>query len=144
MQITADSPATSALALVAVLHAGFQVTVTVLVYPPLARLGLEHPNEWRAAHERHSRSIVGLVAVVYVALLAAGVWSLACGPGVLDLLALAGAWGAVLVTGAVTAPTHAKLLDPSPDLLRRMVVSDRWRAVLATLGATVAVVGVVI
>ena len=132
-------PASTAFALAAVLHAGFQVTVTALVYPALVRVGLEHPDEWRGAHERHSRTIVVLVGVVYVALLAAGTWLLTSGPGPLDLLALAGAWGAVLVTGVAAAPTHGRLDSPEPALLRRLVVADRARCALAVVGGLAAV-----
>ena len=133
-------PADTALAIAAVLHLGFQATVTALVYPALASVGLERPDAWPAAHARHSRTIVPLVGVVYVALLAAGVWSLASHPGPLDLLAVAGSWGAVLVTGAVAAPTHGRLSSPDPSLLRRLLVADRWRAALAAVGALAALV----
>lgn len=139
--MTAEAPAV-ALALAAVLHLGFQATVTVLVYPALARVGREHPEDWTAVHARHSRAIVPLVGVVYVGLLAAGVWSLASGPGPLDLVALAGAWGAVLVTGAVAAPTHGRLATPDPALLERLLRADRWRAALAAVGAVAALAGV--
>lgn len=139
METTPDaSAAATAFALAATLHAGFQVTVTVLVYPALAHLGRTRPQDWRTAHDRHSRSIVAVVGAVYVALLAAGVWLLASGPGVLDLLGLVGAWGAVAVTGAVAAPTHGRLERPDPALLHRLLVADRWRAVLAVLGAVAA------
>jgi len=127
--------AETAFALAAALHLGFQATVTVLVYPALARAGREHPAQWRAVHDRHSRSIVWLVGVVYVALLAAGVWLLVTGPSPLALLSLAGAWGAVLVTGLVAAPTHGRLDEPDPTLLRRLLLADRARTALALLGA---------
>ena len=57
--------AVTAFALAAALHAGFQVTVTVLVYPALAG---RSAAEWSAAHTRHSRAITPVVAVVYGAL----------------------------------------------------------------------------
>jgi hypothetical protein len=133
---TADpTAAATAFALAAVLHLGFQATVTVLVYPALVRVGLDHPEDWSAAHDRHSRAIVPLVGIVYVALLAAGVWLLLSGPGPLELLSLAGAWGAVAVTGAVAAPTHGRLARPEPPLLRRLMVADRARTALALVGA---------
>ena len=52
----------------AALHAGFQLTVSVLVYPALLRA-----EPFAPAHDRHSRSIVPLVLLVYVALVASGV-----------------------------------------------------------------------
>ncbi len=139
MELAVDTPAAVAFALAAVLHAGFQATVTALVYPALVRVGLEHPDDWRAAHDRHSRTIVTLVGVVYVALLATGLWLLFSAPGLLNLLALAGAWGAVLVTGTVAAPTHGRLTTPEHALLRRLLTSDRWRCAVAVLGALASV-----
>ena len=47
------------------LHAGFQATVTLLVYPALAEVP---PERWHDAHQRHSRRIVPLVGLVYVSL----------------------------------------------------------------------------
>lgn len=132
-----------ALALAAVLHLGFQATVTALVYPALARVGLKHPDDWQSAHERHSRSIVPLVAIVYAALLASGVWSLASTPGPLALLAVAGSWAAVLVTGTVAAPTHGRLTSPDPTLLQRLLVADRWRCAAASLGAVAALAALI-
>ncbi len=132
-------PADTALALAATLHLGFQATVTALVYPALARVGAERPDDWHAVHGRHSRTIVPLVAIVYVGLLAAGVWSLASAPGPLALLAVAGSWGAVLLTGTVAAPTHGRLTTPDPVLLHRLLVADRWRCAAAALGAVAAV-----
>ena len=46
------------------LHAGFQLTVTLLVYPALARVA---PERFAEAHGRHSRAIVPLVGLVYAA-----------------------------------------------------------------------------
>lgn len=132
-------PAPTAFALAAVLHAGFQTTVTALVYPALVRAGLDHPAEWRLVHHRHSRAIVGLVGVVYVLLLVTGVWLLTSGPSPWSLLALGASWGAVLVTAVAAAPTHGRLTSPDPLLLRRLVVVDRWRAALALVGALGAV-----
>ncbi|MBC2960774.1 hypothetical protein [Nocardioides deserti] len=48
------------------LHAGFQLTVTALVYPRLAGTA---PAAWSREHSRHSRTITPLVAVVYAAVL---------------------------------------------------------------------------
>ena len=137
-------PALTAFALAAVLHAGFQATVTALVYPALVRVGREHPEEWRAAHDRHSRTIVVLVGVVYLLLLVTGVWLLTSTPGPVALLALGGSWGAVLVTGVAAAPTHGRLEAPDPALLHRLVVADRWRAALAVAGALAAVAAVAV
>ena len=55
------------------LHFGFQVTVTAIVYPALARVAA--PG-WAAAHRAHTRAIMPMVAVVYGALGLAGGWAL--------------------------------------------------------------------
>ena len=114
------------------LHAGFQATVTVLVYPALARV---RPEDWPAGHDAHSRAITPLVAVVYGAAL------VACVGAVLSSPASAGAWvaaagtaGAFLVTGAAAAPTHGRLGGArTPRLVARLLAVDRWRLVLAVL-----------
>ncbi len=84
-----------AFALAAALHAGFQIAVTVLVYPVLATRGSQ---EWQVAHARHSRAIAPLVAVVYGALLVVGGWLVVDGPDLAGWLALA----AALATFALT------------------------------------------
>ena len=120
------------LALVAAtaLHAGFQVTVTVLVYPALARVP---PSDWATAHDLHSRRITPLVAVVYGAALVACVGAAVGSPR------SATVWGAVLatagvfaVTGLVAAPTHGRLSRGRTDaLVARLLRADRVRLVLA-------------
>ncbi len=126
------------------LHAGFQLTVTVLVYPALARVPVE---AWAVEHDRHSRRITPLVAVVYAGVLvtAAGALltspSYAVGPAV--AVALAGHALTLGVTAAVAAPLHGRLgRGRDASLVRRLVVADRVRAagvVVALAGATAAV-----
>jgi hypothetical protein len=119
------------------LHAGFQLTVTLVVYPALAGV---QPDEWVAAHGRHSRRITPLVALVYGA-------ALACCVGVLInsggnsttqlagvVIAIAGTVAAIAVTAFCAGPTHRRLdsgLDPV--LMRRLINCDRWRTVAALL-----------
>jgi hypothetical protein len=118
------------------LHAGFQATVTLLVYPALADV----PDElWTEAHARHSRRITPLVAVVYVVL------AVACAGALLHDPASPGPWvagvgaaGAALATATVAAPTHGRLAPGrTPDLVARLLLADRVRfgaAVLALAG----------
>ena len=89
------------------LHAGFQATVTLLVYPALAEVP---PERWHDAHDRHSRRIVPIVGVVYVALLVTGVGAVAGDPSsaLLWVAALSSA-AAVLVTATAAAPLHGRL-----------------------------------
>ena len=123
------------------LHAGFQLTVTTLVYPALARVDA---SRWAEAHDRHSRAITPLVGVVYLLLLAAGAWALATLPLTTGLVTAAvGAALALCATAAVAAPLHGRLgrEGPEPALVRRLLVADRVRcagAVLCLAGAALA------
>ncbi len=121
-------------------HAGFQATVTVLVYPALADVDAQ---VWQAAHRRHSRRITPLVVVVYGAALVACVGALlfsARGPWV--WLAVAATGAAFLVTALGAAPLHARLgPGRDPDLVARLLVVDRVRlgcALLAVVAALLA------
>ena len=124
-----------ALAVATAAHAGFQVTVTALVYPQLARVG---PEAWPDTHARHSRLIVPLVALTYAALAATGVWSLVSGPGSLEVAAIVAAAACVAVTATLAAPVHGRLDTPDPVLLRRLLRVDRVRAVLAVAALVLA------
>ena len=118
-------------------HAGFQVSVTVLVYPALARV----PDErWAAAHTAHSRAITPVVAVVYGLLAVASVWALFTGPGVCTLVSLSAVAVAVAVTAFLAAPAHGRLATGrDPALLRRLLRADRVRAVAAVLATAAAI-----
>ena len=121
------------------LHAGFQLTVTTLVYPALGRVG---PDGFARAHAAHSRAIVPLVGVVYGVVVVAALGAVVSAPG------SSAAWaagvasaGALLVTALRAAPLHGRLgrRGPEPDLLRALVRADRARTTFALL-ATVAAV----
>lgn len=134
--------ASVALAVAAALHAGFQLTVTVLVYPVLARVPA--PG-WSEAHARHSRLITPLVVLVYGALAATCVWVVADERSTAGLLAVGAAVLCVVVTAVGAAPTHGRLgrLDaPDPALLRRLLALDRARGALAVLCLTLALLAV--
>jgi len=113
-------------------HAGFQATVTVLVYPALVR---HRDADFPAAHDVHSRRITPLVAVVY------GSLGVACGgallrePGSAGVrIAALGSAGAGLVTAAVAAPTHSRLgRGRTPELVSRLLLADRVRLACAVL-----------
>jgi len=139
---------TLALLVSTALHAGFQLTVTLVVYPALADV---QPNLWAAAHARHSRRITPLVALVYGA-------ALTCCVGVLInsggntttqlagmVIAIAGTVAAIAVTASCAGPTHRRLSsDLDPVLMRKLISCDRWRtvaAVLALVGAVLLATG---
>ncbi len=121
------------------LHVGFQVTLSVVVYPALVQIP---PASWRTAHGNYWLRVVPLIALVYV--LAA----LACA-GVLFTGATASAWVASVATTTTIGltvlaaiPLHRRLeLAPDVALLRRLTILDRVRtavALVALVGAVVA------
>lgn len=135
------SPALVALAAATTLHLGFQLTVTALVYPALARTSSEG---WSRSHDAHSRAIVPLVVLTYAALLTTLTWAWLAGPiGPGLVVATAGTILTFAATAFVAAPTHAELgrNGKSDRAVRRLLAADRTRslgAVLATVGALIA------
>jgi hypothetical protein len=123
-------------------HLGFQLTVTLLVYPALADVPT---SDWPRVHRAHSRRITPLVALVYVPLAVTGVWALVTVPvGPALVVAAVGAAASALLTAALAAPLHGRLgrQGPRPDLVRRLLLVDRARAVTAAVclaGAVLAV-----
>lgn len=132
-----DAPVV-ALAVAAALHAGFQLTVTAVVYPALARVD---GDRWSAAHDAHGRSIAPLVGVVYLALAGAGAWAMLSEPSLWVGVSVAGALLAGLATALVAAPTHGALgRGRSAELVGRLLVADRVRS----LGAVVCLVAALV
>ena len=129
------------LLLVAAAHLGFQVTVDLVVYPALG----EVPDAaWDAAHDRHSRRIVPLVAALYPALVLLLGWAVVAQPRApATWLAVAGGLLSVVTTAAVAAPTHGRLASVGAAgraaLMRRLDRADRARSI----GAVACVVGAV-
>lgn len=140
-----DSAGLALLALVVAtaVHAGFQLTVTTVVYPALARVDTDR---WSTAHDAHSRSIVPVVAVTYLSLAGACLWAVLAVPSSAWVwTAGAGAALAGVTTALVAAPTHGALArGRRPDLVHRLLIADRVRAlgaVIALLAAVAAAVG---
>ena len=123
----------------AALHLGFQLTVTLVVYPALADVAVDG---WSSAHAAHSRRISFVVVLVYLPLLGVGLWALVAGPvGAGLLLAAAGAALSFLSTAAVAAPTHGRLGSGRTDaLVGRLLAADRVRL----LGAAVCLSGALV
>jgi hypothetical protein len=128
-----------AFALATALHAGFQLTVTVLVYPALAS---RDAAAWRTHHDRHSRGITPLVGLVYAALVGSGVALVLAGPDLAGWVALAATAVALGVTATLAAPTHGRLTTRDDALVARLLVVDRWRCAAAVVGAVAAVAAV--
>lgn len=130
------------LLLVAAAHLGFQLTVTLVVYPAL---GGAPEDQWAQAHARHSRRIAPLVAVIYVPLVLLLGWTLAVEPRTGGAwLAVAGGAVTVVTTAALAAPMHGRLSTvparERPALLRALARADRVR----TAGAAACLVGAVL
>ena len=135
------STAQIALLAATAVHAGFQTTVTLLVYPALARMPAE---QWADAHRRHSRTITPLVAVVYGALL------LSTGCAVITetrwwTLVTATAVGATFVTTGFAARLHGRLeAGHDRERLATLLRVDRIRAVTAVTALATALVSVLV
>lgn len=143
--MSATEPATWLL-LASAVHLGFQLTVDLVVYPALVDVP---PARWSSAHERHSRRMVPLVALVYVPLVVLLAWVAVAEPGAGGTwLALLGGLLAVLSTAAVAAPLHGRLSTvpevERPAMLRTLMSVDRVRtagALLCAAGAVLLVLG---
>ena len=134
--------ATEALLAVGALHAGFQLVVTVVVYPALADV----PDaSWAQAHADHSRRIIRVVAPLYAVVAGVCLWALLSWPvGPATAVAVLGHAVAGGTTAVVAGPTHDRLgrEGKRPELVRRLLVADRVRtggALLALVAALVVV-----
>lgn len=130
--------ATLCLAVVAALHAGFQGTVSTVVYPALAKV---EPGEWQVKQEAHRYAIVPMVGVCYLGALGALAWCLVTDVTSIGVwVALAGFALSMGTTALVAAPTHGKLMaGHDAALVSRLLRSD-W---VRTIGAVIALVGAV-
>jgi hypothetical protein len=141
VDVSSDRPlALVALLLVAAAHLGFQLTVSLVVYPALRDVDDE---AWPVAHERHARRIAPLVGAIYVPLVLVLAWTAAREPQAVGTwLALVGGALSVVTTAAIAAPLHGRLggATERPELLRDLSRADRIR----TVGAVVCVVGAVL
>jgi hypothetical protein len=120
-------------------HAGFQATVTLVVYPTLSHVRSAH---WRQAHDRHTRDILPLVAVAYLALVATGAWWLAEDWSALAVIAVVLALLAMALTAALAAPLHRRLVKRDDATVARLLLVDKWRAgfALAAVAVTIAAI----
>jgi hypothetical protein len=136
------APASVTLLGAAALHLGFQLSVTLLVYPALARV---RAPGWPAKHAAHSRAITPLVVIVYGVLLLACGWALvARWPDAWTLVAVAGAGLSFLTTALVAAPAHGRqAAGRDVGLVRRLLAADRVRTVGALVCCAAAAVAAV-
>ena len=130
------------LLLVAAGHLGFQLTVSLVVYPALAEVVDE---AWPVAHERHARRIAPLVGAIYVPLVLVLAWTAATAPQAAGTwLALVGGALSVLSTAAIAAPLHGRLATV-PAGERPQLLGDLGRVdLIRTVGAVVCLLGAVL
>ena len=122
-------------------NAGFQATVTLVVYPTLSHVRAAH---WRQAHDRHSRAIAPLVAALYLALVATSVWWLLDDWAVLAAVAVGLAAVPMVLTALVAAPTHRRLVRRDDAALARLLTADQARTAFAVAGVAVAILAAVV
>jgi hypothetical protein len=122
-------------------HAGFQATVTTVVYPTLAHVRAAH---WRQAHDRQTRAVRPLVVVLYVALVATSVWWLLDDWSAVAVIAVALAALPMALTAVVAAPLHRRLVRRDNAALARLLSVDQVRTGLAVAAVLVAIVAALI
>jgi hypothetical protein len=116
-------------------HAGFQATVTLVVYPTLSHVRAAH---WRQWHDRLSHEVRPLVVVTYLALAATGAWWLVTDWSTLAVVAVLLAALAMGVTAVLAPPLHRRLVRRDDAALARLVGVDKLRTGLAFAAAAVA------
>jgi hypothetical protein len=142
-----DAAVSLAFALTAAVHLGFQLTVTLVVYPALTDAAdpAAADGTWQRAHDRHSRRIARVVVLVYGSLLLAAAAAVASGPdrwtGVGTTLVLT----LLAVTALGAAPLHVRLgragAGERAALLHALRLVDLARLGLAVLVALCAGLG---
>jgi hypothetical protein len=120
-------------------HAGFQATVTLVVYPTLSHVRSAH---WRQAHDRHMHDIRPLVAVAYLALVATSVWWLADDWSPLAVVAVVLALLSMAVTAVLAAPLHRRLIKRDDATVARLLAVDRGRTACAVAAVAVAIIAI--
>ena len=109
MDLGALTPALVHLA-AACAYAGFQVTITVLVYPQLAAVGHSAPAIFTAHEARHSTRTAAVVGPLFAALVAATGWLVVAAPTSCLAWAAAACTAVVLgVTALAAVPRHNRL-----------------------------------
>ena len=124
-----------ALVVAAAAHLGFQLTVSLVVYPALAVAPAE---SWATVHAAHSRRIAPLVGVLYAGLLGTAAGALLTAPSPGTVVAAAAAIVTIGITATLAGPLHVRLGRGREEaLLRRLLRVDRLRtfAALVTLVA---------
>lgn len=118
-------------------HLGFQLTVTLVVYPALAATPV---GMWTAVHRTHSRRIAPLVVVLYVGLLSTAAGTLLTVPSPASVVAAAAVGTVIGLTATLAGPLHVRLgQGPDEARMRRLLRVDRVRTATALVALAAAV-----
>ena len=138
------SPAGIAHLAAACAYAGFQVTITAVVYPQLAAVGRVAPAVFPAHEARHATRTAVVVGPLFAALVGATGWLVVAAPTSVLVWAAAGCTALVLaVTALAAVPRHDRLRGGwDPTVMGRLLRVDAVRAgaALAQVALAVAVV----
>jgi hypothetical protein len=122
---------------VTAVHAGFQLTVSAVVYPALASVP---DGQWSEVHAAHSRRITRVVGLVYLPLLAVLGGALRAHPTRSTVLTATTSLAALGLTAAVAGPLHRRLaVGRDPALVRRLLRADLGRTAFALVALAGAV-----
>ena len=125
-------------------YAGFQATITAVVYPQLAAVGRFAPAAFPAHEARHSTRTAVVVGPLFAALVGATGWLVVTAPTSVLAWAAAGCTGVVLgITALAAVPRHDRLRRGwDPAVMDRLLRVDTVRAgaALAQVALAVAVV----
>lgn len=129
----------SALLVATGLHLGFQLTVSLVVYPALVRTPADR---WPTVHTAHGRRITPVVGIAYAGGAVSSSGVLLTDPSYGAVVAAAGTGIAIALTATLAAPLHGRLAPgPEERLLVRLQRVDWLRtaaALVAVLGALLA------
>ena len=122
-------------------YAGFQMTITALVYPQLAAVGRFAPAAFPAHEARHSTRTAVVVGPLFAALVGATGWLMVAAPTSLLVWAAAGCTAVVLgVTALAAVPRHDRLRRGwDPAVMAALQRADVARAVAALAQVVLAV-----
>lgn len=123
-------------------YAGFQVTITVLVYPQLNAIGRTVPAMFTDHEARHSTRTAVVVGPLFAALVGATGWLVVADPSAPPAWAAAACTAVVLaVTALAAVPQHDRLRHGfDPAVMARLQRVDAARTVAALAQLAVAVV----
>lgn len=123
-------------------YAGFQVTITVLVYPQLAAVGRAVPGVFAGHEARHSTRTAVVVGPLFAALVVATGWLVVADPSAPLVWTAAACTAVVLaITALAAVPQHNRLRRGfDPVVMAQLQRVDAVRMVAALAQVAIAVV----